>query len=57
MTFDLDDPNGLTQTMLQADELKADRYREAAFKKALAHPIPAVSEEFCGVIRELVERA
>lgn len=57
MTFDLDDPNALTQTMLRADELKADRYREAAYKKALAHPIPAISEEFCGVIRELVERS
>ncbi len=57
LTFDLDDPNALTAAMMQADELKQDRYREAAYKKALAHPIPALSEEFCRVIRELAERS
>ena len=57
LTFDLDDPNGLTAAMLQADELKGERYREAAYKKALAYPIPGLSDEFCRVVRELVERS
>ncbi len=54
-TFDLDDPGGLTAAMIRADEMKAEPFRDAAYRKALAHPIPAISEEFCRVVRELVD--
>jgi glycosyltransferase involved in cell wall biosynthesis len=57
ITFDLDDPVGLTQAMARGDELKREHYREAAFKKALAAPMSQLSEEFCAAVRRLVERA
>lgn len=57
MTFEAEDPAALTAAMMKADELKDQRYRDAAFEKASAYPIPAISEEFSGVIRTLVDGA
>jgi hypothetical protein len=55
ITFDLDDPRSLTDAMMRAEELKAEHYREAAFKKALSYPITSVSDDFCSAIRTLVD--
>lgn len=57
LTFDPGDPSSLAQAMLRADELKAEHYRDAAFKKALSLSAPQVSEEFCAAVRRLVERS
>ncbi|HJR19493.1 MAG TPA: glycosyltransferase [Actinomycetota bacterium] len=53
LTFDLEDTEGLFETLMQSDALKDERFREAAYKKALAYPALELSDEFCRLIRQL----
>ena len=56
VTFDPGRPEALREALLRLGELKEERYREAALKKAAAFPARGIAEQFASLVRDLVER-
>jgi beta-1,4-mannosyltransferase len=55
LTFDPAKPDDLKRVLMQADRLKTQDYRDAAYRKALAYPYPAMAEDFARIVEELFE--